>query len=225
MAFIYTLSDPITNQVRYIGKTCQPLEKRLNEHIYESKRSRRKSTNWVKSLINKKLLPIIEPLEECDCESACEIESYWIYQFTTWGFNLLNHSFGGEGGYRRETDKQKEDRKNRFRGDKNPFYGRKHSQESKDKISKSGKGRTMPNSHIESCKKRMLGFKPTEDQINKMISVTAKPIVQMNLEGEAIKTWSTINGCAREGGFLAPQIIKCCKNKGKTHRGFKWKYA
>ena len=35
MTFIYTLSDPITNEIRYVGKTKNPSD-RLKGHIKES---------------------------------------------------------------------------------------------------------------------------------------------------------------------------------------------
>jgi group I intron endonuclease len=225
MAFIYTLSHPITGEIRYIGKTCQiSLEKRLNEHIYECSRSRRKSTNWTQSLLKQNLRPKIEALEECSCEEAISIESYWIYQFTAWGFNLLNHSFGGEGGYRQETEEQKKSRSERVRGNKNPFFGKTHSEETKLKISKAKKGQKMPQSHIDSCKRRMANFKPSQKSIDNMIKKTAKPVLQLDLEGNLIKRWPTINGCGRDGGFLACKIIECCKGRRKTHKGFRWMY-
>lgn len=224
MAFIYTLKDPITEKIRYIGKTCNTLEKRLSEHVYESKRSNRKSCNWIKSLLKKDKIPIIEILEECDCLTANITESYWIYQFISWGFNLTNHTMGGEGGYRYETENQKEIRKERFKGEKNPFFGKKHSEESKKKISQAGKGRKMPISHIISCKKRMIDFKPTEKAIKNMINRTKKSVVQLNLDNSLVKIWDIINECERNTNFSASGIIGCCKKRAKTHKNFKWMY-
>lgn len=224
MAYVYTLSNPISKEVRYIGKTCSPLTQRLNEHIYECKRSRRKSTNWVKSLLNKGLIPLIEVLDECTCEEVCNLETYWIYQFKCWGFNLTNHTTGGEGGYRIETPEEKERRREKFRGEKNPFYGRHHSEETKKKISEASRGRKMPLSHIESCKKRMENFKPSEKAISNMIARTKKAVVQLDISGNFIKLWDTINGCERETYFRAPKIIACCKGRNKTHQGYKWMY-
>ena len=58
--FIYALKDPLTNEIKYIGKTCNKLKKRLYYHLYEIKKYNNKKTCWIKSLLNKKLIPIIE---------------------------------------------------------------------------------------------------------------------------------------------------------------------
>jgi hypothetical protein len=57
---IYTLAHPITGEIRYVGKTCR-YEKRKIEHLYEDNRTRK--SNWIKSLRNLGLKPVMEPLE------------------------------------------------------------------------------------------------------------------------------------------------------------------
>jgi hypothetical protein len=34
---IYVLKDPISNNVRYVGKTVATLKRRLDQHIYDAK--------------------------------------------------------------------------------------------------------------------------------------------------------------------------------------------
>ncbi len=93
MNYIYTLSDPVTNQVRYIGKTNH-LGKRLWSHLHSKDRSHK--TSWIKSL--KGLDPVMEILEEyIDEKESYSAEMYWIGQFKVWGFNLVNLTSGGEG--------------------------------------------------------------------------------------------------------------------------------
>ena len=96
--FIYTLSDK-SGDIRYIGKSDTP-RKRLYNHIKESKDLKKKShkINWIKSLLDKSELPIIEILEEVSIEDWENSEKYWIEQFRQWGFNLTNLTIGGEGG-------------------------------------------------------------------------------------------------------------------------------
>lgn len=94
--YIYTLSNPITNEVRYIGKTNN-ISKRYSAHIKDNSKSYKSS--WIKSLLNNNVLPIIEILEEFDNEIDCyESEKYWIEQFINWGFRLTNLQIGGIGG-------------------------------------------------------------------------------------------------------------------------------
>jgi hypothetical protein len=53
MVTIYTLTDPVTNKIRYVGKTTTDLDKRLRYHIYEINRSKNKhKIYWFKQLIN-----------------------------------------------------------------------------------------------------------------------------------------------------------------------------
>lgn len=92
--FIYSLTDPITNQIRYIGKTVN-LEQRLYNHINHAKtmKYKRHVCYWINSLLKQGKLPIMNVLEECDINWQ-EREQYWIEQHKE---NLCNHTLGGEG--------------------------------------------------------------------------------------------------------------------------------
>ncbi len=64
------------------------LKKRLDKH-------RGSPTNalmyeWIDTLSQNNSIPEIEALDYCEKENVKEMESYWINQFNTWGFNLLN---------------------------------------------------------------------------------------------------------------------------------------
>ena len=98
MVNIYTLSDPITGRVRYVGKTIN-LKQRFNKHILESRKSTKSHKKaWINSLLNKNLKPIINIIDIVDEENWGFWEQYWISQFKTWGFKLTNTTDGGESG-------------------------------------------------------------------------------------------------------------------------------
>ena len=67
---IYGLYNPQTMKIRYIGRTKQKLNKRLNTHICRSKNNNSYNANWIKSLIKDgirpriKLLQVVEGWEE-----------------------------------------------------------------------------------------------------------------------------------------------------------------
>lgn len=61
---LYTLSNPITDEVRYVGITSRSLKRRLTQHISEKRLNKR--TSWITSLKNKNLLPKIELLSIAD---------------------------------------------------------------------------------------------------------------------------------------------------------------
>lgn len=117
--FIYTLSDPDTNEIRYVGKSNNP-KYRLRKHIELSKQDKNKThkENWILSLLNKNLKPIIEIIDEVSIDEWEFWEIYWIYQFKTWGFNLTNTTTGG--------------------GINNGFKGKNHSEETKEKCRLAG---------------------------------------------------------------------------------------
>lgn len=78
--FIYTLSHPITNEIRYIGFTSKnSLDKRLKEHLRDRRKTKRVS--WIKSLLNKGLKPVIEELDSCNFGNWKQLEQYWIWNF------------------------------------------------------------------------------------------------------------------------------------------------
>jgi len=72
--YIYTLSDPTTNIVRYIGKTKQDLSDRLNRHLqsynlqYDTFKNK-----WILELKLNNVDPIIELL---DIGAGYELPSY-----------------------------------------------------------------------------------------------------------------------------------------------------
>jgi len=97
--YIYSLNDPDSLSVRYIGKTMN-LKKRLSSHINEAKRckGRRYVLNWIKSLLDINKKPIINIIEECTQDNWEEKERYWVDHYRKIIPNLCNNADGGLGG-------------------------------------------------------------------------------------------------------------------------------
>lgn len=51
-----------------------------------------------------------------------------------------------------------------------------------------------------------------------------KPVLQLTQNGQLVKRWPSAIEASRHG-FYRSDISKCCHNKNKTHRGYKWRYA
>lgn len=139
--FIYSLSDPITNEIRYIGKS-NDLRKRLYAHIKECKSEMRShKISWVRSLLNKNQRPIIEIIDEVPSSEWEFWESFWISQFLSWGIRLVNISPGGyNNNYKRDfitRDKMKKSK-----------LGTHLSDEHKENISSSIKQKSLENKII-----------------------------------------------------------------------------
>lgn len=51
-----------------------------------------------------------------------------------------------------------------------------------------------------------------------------RQVLQLDLDGNIIKTWNMISEAEKSLGINHTAIIRCCKNASKTAGGFKWKY-
>jgi hypothetical protein len=96
--FIYSLADPRTNQIRYIGK-AHNVRRRFNTHMREARsRSPLHSRRWIASLVRDGVEPEIAVIETCDTnETANERERFWIGHFRSIGVDLTNTTDGGDG--------------------------------------------------------------------------------------------------------------------------------
>lgn len=93
---IYTLSDPITNEVRYVGK-ANNVSQRYMAHLNRARKHQTHKWSWIQSLKKKGLKPIIDVIDIVDIEDWIFWETYWIAQMKQWGFNLVNYTDGGDG--------------------------------------------------------------------------------------------------------------------------------
>lgn len=93
---IYTLKDPETNEIRYVGKTNN-IGQRFSAHLNNARKHQIHKKRWIESLKKKKLKPIIEILDIVPIEDWVFWEIYWISQMKSWGYNLINYTEGGDG--------------------------------------------------------------------------------------------------------------------------------
>jgi len=96
--YIYTLSDPIDGEVKYVGKT-KDLKDRMWRHMEPSnlKNAWTSKTKWILWLKKQGLKPIMDILDEGDANNINDLERYWISQIKTWGYRLKNDTSGGQG--------------------------------------------------------------------------------------------------------------------------------
>jgi len=93
---IYVLIDPRTDMVRYVGKANNIIQ-RYKAHINKARDKNTHKRNWVEQLKKEGLKPIIEVVDVVPVDNWVFWEAYWVSQFRTWGFDLMNYTNGGDG--------------------------------------------------------------------------------------------------------------------------------
>lgn len=197
----------------YIGSSSN-LNRRLWEHKWRLKNNKHSNTH-LQNVYNKHTIInlTIEILEYCELNILLEREQHYINLLkpnlnkapvsgTTLGLKLtkeqcLNRKLNNLG--RKQSKETIEKRVLKIKG-------RKYSEEHRKNISNSKKGKPISKEHKE-----------------KLINSNKKSVISYNKEGILIKIYS----CAKEtllDGFTPTNVIRCCKNKLKTHKNLIWKY-
>lgn len=124
---IYGLFHPITDELRYVGQTIQGI-KRYNGHIRDAKNGKHNHLplyRWITKLHKIGLKPTFKILQYCLIEELDSYEVHYISKFKTNIPKLLNISPGGSV----------------LRGKDNHFYGKKHSDKTRQIISAKNTGK------------------------------------------------------------------------------------
>jgi len=132
---IYGLCDPVSGELRYIGKTCQPINRRISAHVQEAARGMiNHRCNWLRSLNCRPVSVLM--LDVLSCES-----DFWerelIAMFRAGG-RLTNNTDGGDGAPGRICTSETRKRMSEAR------RGRAHSLETRQKIALSRTGKPHP---------------------------------------------------------------------------------
>ena len=129
--------------------------------------------------------------------------------FNSFGKNGYNSCEGGGNttGYKfSKFSKQKISEKAKLRiKEKNPFFGKTHSKDQKEKWSKERKNRKLSGEWLENLRKAR------KKQCKKVINLDTKEI--FNSIGEAQEKYKLKNG-----------IANVCRGKKKTAAGYKWSF-
>jgi hypothetical protein len=126
-----------------------------------------------------------------------------------------------------------------------PFwYGKKHNEETKLKMSKSAIGKKVTNETKKKMSESSKGKSKSLETKNKMSDsakgdnnnykryltrtglphVKSKPVLQYSLDGKFIKEWVNALKASKELNLCYKSINGCLRHKQKTSGGFIWKY-
>jgi hypothetical protein len=97
--YIYSLNCPLDGTVKYIGKSNSPKD-RFRKHKNLSGKNTGDNilkNKWIKNLLDKNLLPILNIIEEVDVSEWKDKEKFYIKLYKDNGVELFNICGGGNG--------------------------------------------------------------------------------------------------------------------------------
>lgn len=241
LTFIYTLEDPDTNEVRYIGKTISPLNIRLTKHLASCKRENNYRTNWIKSIIKKGKKPIIKMIDSCPWDESQKLETNYISQYKDNGYRLVNLTDGGEGNLGLKLTQDRKDKlllavaKKIYQYDLEGNFIKEfnHAVEAGDfinfksysKINSAAKGKRKKAGNYQwSYEKKESLTKYNRERIisqeHKMLLVDrfSIPVLQYSIDDKFIKEWESAKLAAKTLGLDYPSIINYLNGHRIKHK-------
>lgn len=242
--FIYTLSDPRTHEVRYVGVTFR-LRQRFTEHVSRAQEQTTYKANWIKQLLREELRPILTVVDQ-GTGNWVMAEQNWINYYRNLGARLTNLTDGGEGtpGYVPSEELRGKWRKQRrgktYKGIRpggmtgkthsasarakiaEAGRNRKHTEESRAKLSAQKKGKPLPMATVQASITVRLGRPLTEEHKSKIAATTKnrKPV-------ECIETgeqYASITAVARVLGVTESSVYQALR-KGSRCKGYHWRFV
>lgn len=210
---IYKHTSP--NGKIYIGLTNKSLEKRWKLGYKHNK--------YFTDAINKygsenfKHEIIYSGLTHIEAEKK-EIETIALFRSNEreYGYNLTSGG-GGRLGYKHtEASKRKMSKS---------ATGKKKSDEHRKNISIANKKRFQDPKQRELLASLQKGRKHTREHIDKCIAKRLKEVYQLDLDGNIIKSFSSLQEASIETNISDTYICNVCRGRNNSAKGYKWRYA
>jgi hypothetical protein len=218
ISYIYTLSDPISLQVKYIGKSDMPLV-RYQEHLKKCKYSTTIKNNWIKKLLGGGQKPLLEILDVVLTSEWSFWEKFWISQFRGWGFKLYNMTDGGDGGNFGFESNLKISSK---------LKNRVFSSETIKLMSESAKKRKLTETGRKNLSQKRMGSKNPmfgKKQSLYCIKSKMKLVTQFTVSGEFVREWESLKSVSESLSINRNSIRMVCNGQRKSAGGYKWLFS
>lgn len=223
---VYTLREPDSELIRYVGITKGTLKDRIRRHLNDKRVNHR--TCWFKKLKNLNQVPIIEMINDnLSEEEALYEEKQYIKLFKSCGANLVNGNDGGVLGKNLKGIKKTKEHIAKVTATKRKNGSFIHSEERKKRMSEKMKGRKPKN--FDSFIGNRKGAKLTQEQKDRLREVnlgkrrTTKIIQQFDLLGNYINEYPSIIQATRETKVSRSAIRKSLNNSVKP-RKYEFRY-
>lgn len=216
---IYTLTDPTTEHIRYVGVTVCSLKKRFGEHLSKAiHRGRTHRDCWIRSLLTNGHAPIIKEIDQATEMNWQEKERYWIAEYRK-TYQLVNHTNGGEGTPGMKWSAEFRRKYSAARkgvpyppGRKSAMLGKHHTLEAIEKIRQAGIGRKLTKYQIEKMAAAKRGKRLSPEHIAKLVKWhTGKILTQEHRNKIAASTKSRKPVICIETGVSYPSITATAK--------------
>ena len=148
---------------------------------------------------------IFEVVCECEENQLNEKERYYQEMFDCIGINGLNCRLTKTNDKSGRASKETLAKMSEASKGNQHWLGKKHTQETKDKISLANKGR-------ESNRKGIISENHPQ----------SVKVIQYDLDGNFIKEWNCLMDIKRELNFHISNVSLCINNKLSAYKGFKW---
>ena len=233
IGYIYRI-DNLENGKFYIGQTIQTLQKRWNDHVSDTKNL---SDDMVIHLAMRKYgieAFTMESIHTISCETKAELKKQLneleilVIEQLQPKYNVAKGGLGHTGVIVR-----------RF-GTDNHFYGKTHTEETRQRISEMNKGRFVGKKLSEETKRKISEGKKGDkhplknnpelrlravQHMQSLIQSNKKRVSQFTKDDIFIQEFESVNAAAESINVTSSSVTVCLKGKSKTSGGFKWKYS
>ena len=224
-----------TNGKMYVGQTQRTFGIRTKQHLNRS------DTYFDKALskygLNNFSYWILD--RGSTLEELNEKERYWITEYDCLWPNGYNLTVGGDGvkGYRHTDEykrKMSDAMKGKVTGENNPFYGKKHTIKSLEKMSNYQSARWTVEARkerSESYKGKFVGadnpfYKKEHKQSSKDKMSKAKDKMKVKVRNiDTGEVFESLSLASKTHNVQVTHITRVCRGQRKTCGGFRWEYA
>jgi len=247
---IYKITNNINGKV-YIGQTTKKLYERIKEHIYNSKRNSQYAIHkairkYGENNFNWEIIDTATNRDELN-----DKEVYWIGKYKSNSHLGYNMTDGGDGisGYKMSNEAKKKMSKSKIGKYSSGNHPRAKSviqlSTSGEFIGEFATSKDASNefggdfSGISKCCKgeinSMYGFiwiykdDYNENNVSKRVEMyrnngAKRSVCKFDKDGKYIETFNSLTEASLSVGGNPSAILRCCKGKQKTHKGFIWKF-